>query len=113
MSTALEPFTLAETSPGKFSLLLTTFEPATPVFNAAGLEGGGYSWGSVASHVVNNLATELEGRLDFDPEASMFCAFGADREALEALGTQLARLFHDHEALAEVIQAIGPDNFDD
>jgi hypothetical protein len=43
----------------------------------------------------------------------MFCAIGGDRQALARLGEGLARLFHDRDGLRKVIEAIGPDGFDD
>ncbi len=113
MTANIAPFTIAETSPGKFSLLLTVFEPASAVFDEAGVEGGGYAWEAIARHVVEHVALELQERLDFDPEASMFCAYGEDRDALLELGARLAALFHDRDALAKMIGTIGPENFED
>ncbi|MBI5514679.1 MAG: immunity 51 family protein [Deltaproteobacteria bacterium] len=109
----LAPFGLVETGPGRYSLLLTQFEPASEVFDAAGVEGGGYSWAGVARHVTTVVAPELAEGVGFDPEASMFCAYGEDRGALERLGVELARLFHDKAALAAVIEEVGPDGFED
>lgn len=106
-----DPFKLVETSAGSFSLLLSTFAPADGVFARHGLEGGGYSWEGVARHVIEKA--ELDGRVKLDPEGSMFCAYGADREALEALAVELAALFHDLDRLDRVIGEIGPDGFDD
>jgi hypothetical protein len=105
----IAPFRLVETSPGKFSLLLTEFSPASEVFDEAGIEAGRYAWEAIARHVLEGKSEQL----GLDPEASMFCAYGDDRAALEQLGGRLAVLFHDHDALAKVIEAIGPDNFDD
>ena len=105
------PFKLVETSAGNFSLLLSTFSPADRVFERHGLEGGGYSWEGVARHVIER--DELDGRVKMDPESSMFCAYGNDREALVELGEQLAVLFHDHAKLDKLIGEIGPDGFDD
>ncbi len=113
MSTDISPFTLIETSPGKFSLLLSEFEPANEVFEPAGSEGGGYAWEAVARHIVENVESELEDRLDFDSESSMFCAYGEDRDALAALGTKLTRLFHDHRALAKIVDVVAARGFDD
>ncbi len=107
MTTDIAPFRLIETSPGKFSLLLSIFEPASKVFEAAGSQGGGYSWEAVARHVLEGVGHDLQGRLGLDPESSMFCAYGEDR------GKHLARLFHDHDELAKVIETIGPGGFDD
>ena len=113
MAENISPFGIVETSPSKFSLLLSDFSPASEVFDEAGIEGGGYAWESVARHIVENVAPELGGRLGFDPEASMFCAYGEDRDALADLGTRLAALFLDRAALTKVIETIGPENFED
>lgn len=107
----LAPFSLVETSPGNHSLLLTEFAPASAVFAEHGVDGGGYAWEAVARYVIE--ADHLDGRLGLDPEASMFCAYGEDRDALAALGRRLAALFHDRAALAAVIDELGPDAFED
>jgi hypothetical protein len=112
VSTDISPFTLIESTPGKFSLLLSEFEPASEVFEAAGVEGGGYDWEAVARHIVENVETELVERVDFDSEASMFCAYGEDRNALLALGTSLAQLLRNHKALAKIVEAVGERGFD-
>jgi len=110
---AMAPFTLTETSPGHYSLLLTQFEPASSVFEAAGVDGGGYAWEGIAKHVAESVVPELAGRFSLDPEASMFCAYGDDPTVLERLGSELARAFHDAVTLAAMIQQIGRDGFDD
>ena len=110
---AVTPFKLVETSPGKYSLLLTTFDPADEVFERYELEGGGYAWEAVARHVIEHDASDLEDRVGFDPEGSMFCAYGDDRDALSQLGVRLAAIFRDPPRLAAIIEAIGPDGFDD
>ena len=110
---AYAPFTLHETSPGQFSLLLTTFDPAAAVFEAAGSDGLGYAWDAIARYVIGVVAPQLDGKLDLDPEGSMFCAYGTDRAALEMLGTKLATLFNDRNALAAVIEELGPEGLAD
>lgn len=112
VSIDLAPFTLVEHGDGELSLLLKEFEPVNALFRAMNSDGAGYAWEAVARHVVENVATELEERVEFDSEQSMFCAFGADRDALEALGARLARLFRDERALATIIDAIGTRGFD-
>lgn len=113
MTSDIAPFKVVETTPGNFSLLLSEFGSTSAAFEAVGSDGGGYAWEAVARHVVEHVAPELEGRVGFDPEGSMFCAYGNDRAALEALAVRLAGLFHDQAALASTIAAIGPDGFDD
>lgn len=102
--TDLAPFALVETDGGEISLVLTELGVGSP--------GPGYAWETVARYIVENVASELEDRVDFDSEHSMFCAFSADRAALEALGARLARLFHDARALTKIIDAIGVRGFE-
>jgi len=109
----LSPFTLIETSTGNFSLLLSEFSPADQAFTEAGYEGGGYSWEGVAKYLVQSSAPELERRFNYDPEASMFCAYGDDRAALEALGALMSRAFHDLDVLRQILSAADPELFDD
>lgn len=109
----LAPFSLVETEPGEHSLLLSIFEPASEVFQAAGLEGGGYAWEGIARYVTEVMAPELAHRFGLDPEASMFCAYGSDRGALEQLGKQLSTMFHNKSLLAAVIEEVGPAGFQD
>jgi hypothetical protein len=110
---AVAPFNLVEPSPGNHSLLLTAFDPADEVFARYELEGGGYAWGAIARHVIDHDASDLEDRVGFDSEGSMFCAYGEDREALRQLGLRLAAIFRDPPRLAAIIEAIGPDGFED
>lgn len=108
----MKPFSLKETTPGKFSLLLSKFAPADEVFAEAGHEGGGYGWETIAKQVVADNP-DLAGRLSFDPEGSMFCAYGSDPPALEQLGAELARLFHNPPELRAIIERIPEDAWDD
>jgi len=112
VATDIAPFTFVEHEGGETSLLLTQFEPNLELFEEAGSPGPGYGWETVARYLVENVATDLEDRVDFDSEHSMFCAFSNDREALQALGARLARLFHNRKALASIIDAIGPRGFE-
>lgn len=101
------PFLLAETSRGKYSLLLfdSKMMAAEPAFSAAGRDPGGYAWSDIASQVVKTRQPDIAGRFDLDPEAGMFTAYGTDLEALKVLGAHLCKLFHDHAALTEVAKA--------
>ncbi|MBE1553973.1 immunity 51 family protein [Sporosarcina limicola] len=57
-----------------------------------GFEGNGYDWGSLAAVFIEEIMPELAVQIQFDPEASMFCAYSTDGEALErfALGFKAA-----------------------
>lgn len=46
-----------------------------------GFEGNGYDWASLAQVFVNEKCPQLLGKVDFDPEGSMFCASAFKRSA--------------------------------
>lgn len=98
----MKPFTITETSPGNFSLLLSAFAPADEVFADCGQEGGGFGWEAVARRVLADHPA-LEDRVAFDPEPDLFCAYGPEREPLAQLGTLLAALFHAPDALRALL----------
>lgn len=108
----LSPFKLIETEPGSFSLLSSEFAPYEEVFAACGYEGGGYDWEAVGRQVIRASAPHLGERVRFDPEASMFCAYGNDQAALEELGQKMSETFADLEKLKAAIEAADPDWFD-
>lgn len=47
-----------------------------------GFEGNGYDWGSLAQVFLDERCLELQDKIDFDPEADMFCAYSEDKAAL-------------------------------
>lgn len=47
-----------------------------------GFEGSGYDWGSLAQVFLDEACSELGEKIGFDPEASMFCAYSKDKDAL-------------------------------
>lgn len=106
--TSWAPFLLYEYEDGgRFGLLLfdSRMGPTEAAFTAAGRDIGGYAWTDVALHVVRSEAPALNGRFGLDPEAGMFCAYGDDLEALQALAGLLHRLFHDPAALEAAARA--------
>lgn len=106
MSSDVAPFKLFQSGPENFSLILAQFAPADAVFEAVGRDGGGYDWEKVARAVVSTLPPSVAAGVAFDCEASMFSAYGPDREPLAALGAELARLFADPAALAAVVATL-------
>jgi Immunity protein 51 len=108
----MNPFRLTETEPGKFSLLLTDFDGAAAAFEDAGHEAGGYGWETIARQVIEDQPA-LEPLIDFDSESSMFCAYGADKAALEQLAAALSTLFHNNKPLKAIIARIPEDGWDD
>ena len=47
-----------------------------------GFEGSGYDWGSLAQVFLEEKCPDLQGKIDFDPEGSMFCAYSRDKDSL-------------------------------
>jgi hypothetical protein len=80
-------FQLVEHESGQVSLILC---------------GPGYAWERVARKVAR--AAKLR-RVSFDPEASMFCAYGPDRAALVKLSELLQPYLDDREKFREVEKA--------
>lgn len=72
------------------------------VFAAHGLEGSGYDWQSAVHAALIERGALLE-RFSFDSEAGMFCAHGADREALGEVATTLESLL---QRPAELVDAL-------
>ena len=110
----LAPFTLFETSPQSSSLILSDDHmlALSDVFAEHDHEGGGYDWDTVARTALRLQAPHLEGRVKFDPEAGMFCAYGPDQAALRELGEVLVGVYRDRASLAELIAAADPGDWD-
>ncbi len=47
-----------------------------------GFIGNGYDWGSLAQVFLYEKCPKLQEKINFDPEAGMFCAYSEDKEAL-------------------------------
>jgi hypothetical protein len=104
---------LVETTPGRFSLLLhagTT--PVDALVVELGHEPNGYFWAGVARRLVATEAPSLEGRFGYDPEGDMFCAYGEDRAALEALGELMNGVAKDGSRMRSLVAAADEDGFD-
>lgn len=85
---------------GSISLTFPCGElPADDAIMGAGHEPNGYFWEGVAHY----LAPELADKLEFDPEAGMFAAYGA-RTDLEGLQGLLEPYLDDGERITEVIR---------
>jgi len=109
----MDPLQLMETEPGSYSLLLDAgTTDVDELVEELGHEPGGYFWEGVAHLLVEAEAPELDGRFSYDPEASMFCAYGTDRAALEQLGTLLAAVASDPERMRELIARAEAEGFE-
>lgn len=47
-----------------------------------GFEGNGYDWASLAQVFLDEKCSELQEKVDFDPEGSMFVAYSEDKDSL-------------------------------
>ena len=87
----IKPFFWVEHESGSVSLCLSVGDYKKEVFEARsdeGFEGNGYDWGSLASVFLNEKMPELKKAIGLDPEASMFCAYSTDKEALKKFATE-------------------------
>ncbi|WP_416903052.1 Imm51 family immunity protein [Micromonospora echinospora] len=109
----MTPLKLIETTPGKYSLLLNAgTTPVDGLVEELGHEPNGYFWEGVARLLVSTEAPALDGRFSYDPEGGMFCAYGADRNALEELAVRMAAVATDGERMRQVIAAAEANGFE-
>lgn len=101
-------------NPGNYCLMLSDnhMVELEENFTEAGYEGNGYGWAGVAQSAVSLRAPELAERINFDPEAGTFVAYGTDAEALRQLGLLLQEAFQDQTVLTGFIAAGDPEWFD-
>ncbi|TDB92726.1 hypothetical protein E1091_12650 [Micromonospora fluostatini] len=100
----MRPMRLIEPSPGAYSLLLDAgTTDVDGVVEELGHEPNGYFWEGVARVLVGTEAPALDGRFAYDPEGSMFCAYGTDRDALAELAGRMSAVATDPERIRQVI----------
>jgi len=71
--------------PESASVCLNVDEYLQEVFDTRaneGFEGNGYDWSSLAQVFLEEKCSDLQDKINFDPEGSMFCAYSTDKEAL-------------------------------
>ena len=81
----IAPFFWVNLDGGRASVCLNVGTYLQEVFDTRadeGFEGNGYDWGSLAQVFLDEKCPELSVHIDFDPEASMFCAFSSNTAAL-------------------------------
>lgn len=100
----IAPFFWVEYSGGT-SVCLNVGEYLQDVFATRaneGFEGNGYDWSSLAQVFLSEKCTELEGLIEFDPEAGMFTAFSSDSGALESFIQQFKAACEDRELILDL-----------
>lgn len=95
-----------------FSVLLTAFASTELTFAEAGREGGGYDWESVVKYHVETHRKDLIEMVNFDPEGSMFCAYGTDKEALIEVGKIIDNYIDNLDQLKATIALVPDDMWD-
>lgn len=107
------PCRLVEHDDGTFSITFDAFEPAADVFAEHGYEdAGGYAWHGVVEAMVRARAPKIKKLVKYDPEGSMFAAYGKDRDALKQVAALIRDALADREVLAEFIEKADPDLMD-
>lgn len=101
----INPFFWVEYDEGT-SVCLYAGEYCSEVFDERadeGFTGNGYDWESLAMVFLNEKMSELEGIIDFDSEAGMFCAFSSDKEALKNFILLFKALCEDKQLMKEFL----------
>jgi hypothetical protein len=100
----MDPLKIFENEPGSYSLLLYAGSTvADEAIEELGHEPNGYFWEGVAQFLVGEQAPGLVGRLDYDSEGGMFCAYSSDRAALEELAALLAPVANESAQVRDVV----------
>lgn len=95
-----------------YSLLLLDFFESEQTFTDEGHEGNGYDWQSVISYLISSEYPELENKIKYDSEGSMFVAYGDDKEALGEVENIITNLINNQDHLKTLIQEVPEDMWD-
>ncbi|ASA24773.1 Imm51 family immunity protein [Paenibacillus donghaensis] len=102
---SIKPFILVEQDKGGMSVILTVGTYKEELFQLReneGFEGSGYDWASLAAVFLEEQMPELSGTIRFDPEADMFCAYSADRAALQQFAVRFKAACEDDELMKDL-----------
>jgi Immunity protein 51 len=94
-----------EGSSPAFGLMFLDLFPTPTFFEERGFEGNGYTWTGIVKHLVRTRAPELEGVVEYDPEADMLVARSDDRAALLRVAMLIREARTDLGLLEEIIKA--------
>lgn len=101
----IKPFLLVEHDSGNVSVILNVGTYKNEVFHTRaddGFEGNGYDWASLAAVFLEERMSQLAGIIHFDPEASMFCAYSDNREALQTFAIQFKNACEDDAVIRDL-----------
>jgi hypothetical protein len=105
-----------EGASSRYSIILDPFGPiyltTSSIFEAHGLEASGYAWHGAAEAMVRLHAPEIANLVKYDPESSMFAAYGNDRAALLRVAQLIREAQNDAAFLEEALENANPDLLD-
>jgi hypothetical protein len=106
------PFALSQYDEGGYGLTLGDFDDCWEIFEEYDYEPGGYGWHGVAEALIRLRAPHLADKIEFDPEASLFAAYGTDRAALEELARLMKSAMMDEALLRSALESTDPELMD-
>lgn len=105
------PGTLVDHGDGHYSLIYSAFPDFDDIFTRKHLQGGGYTWHGMVVHLLEEVAPNALESLDFDPEASMFCALSDNLDALREVAKVLRRL-EERDVVAHLVENVDLTEYD-
>lgn len=67
-----------------------------------GFEGGGYDWESLARVFIEEIRGDLADYIEFDSEASMFCAYSSNWDALRMFVLSFKQACEDDDLIKDL-----------
>jgi hypothetical protein len=87
------------------SFCLTVGEYKNKIFELRsdeGFEGNGYDWTSLALVFLSEKMPDIDDKIKFDPEGSMFCAYSNDADALKKFATGFKNACEDNTLIRDL-----------
>ncbi len=104
-----DPCFLVDQEDGSYSLCFDRFELVGDALEARELQGGGYTWHAIVEALVRTHTPELEGAVNYDPEAGMFVAYGRSREVLKTVAALIRRAVNEPAWLLQALDNADPE----
>lgn len=95
-----------------YSLLFLDYFDSEKTFSNADHEGGGYSWQTVISFIIDRDYPQLADKINYDSEGSMFVAYGDDKDALIEVQEIINNLVSNQNLLKAIIEEVPEDMWD-
>lgn len=92
-----------------YSLCFDQFETYEALMDQKELQGGGYTWHAIVDSLVKKHHPELSSVVKYDPEGSMFVAYGSDQAALKKVALLIRQAQEDEAVLLQAIKDADPE----